>query len=284
MKKHGKYFGPVMMLLASICFSLGGILCKMIPWSAMAINGARDLIGSCIIGIYMLSTGHRLRINRIVLVGAVCMFGVTTLFVMANKMTTAANAIVLQYTAPVWILILMAILFHKKPKKADVITIIAVLIGIVCFFIDSISGGGVVGNLLAILAGVFYAGLFILNSFEDGDAISSLFLGQLAAGVLLTPFVMRETVFSSGTILAVLVLGAVQVGLAYVFFYLGTSHTPPVAASLINGVEPILNPTLVAIFWGERLSALSLLGGGIVIVSILLYNLLTGNSHAEENC
>lgn len=281
MRSNNKFFGPGMMLLASVCFSLGGILCKMIPWSAMAINGARDLIGCLVIGLYMLATKRRLRINRIVIVGAACMFGVTTLFVLANKLTTAANAIVLQYTAPIWILLLMAILFHQKPKRGDIVTVAAVLIGIVCFFVDSLSGGGIAGDLAAILAGMFYAGLFILNSFEDGDAISSLFLGQLAAGVLLTPLVARETDFSGATLCAVLILGVVQVGLAYVFFYLGTAHTPPVTASLINGVEPILNPVLVAIFWGERLSPLSLLGGGIVFGSILIYNLVRAKASAE---
>lgn len=272
LNSRDKAFGPIMMLLACVCFSLGGLLCKMIPWSALAINGARDLIGSLVIGLYMLITRRRLRISRVVIVGAVCMFGVTTLFVMANKMTTAANTIVLQYTAPIWVLILSALLLGKTPRKADILTIIAVLLGIVCFFIDSLSTGGVAGNLLAVLAGVFYAGLFILNSLEDGDAISSLFLGQLSAGILLTPLLARETDFSTGTVSAVLVLGVIQVGLAYVLFYLGTKHTPPITASLIAGVEPILNPVLVALFWGERLSALSLFGGAVVILSILLYN------------
>ena len=279
-KERSKYYGPVMMLLAAICFSLGGLLCKLIPWSALAINGFRDLIGSMILGAYMLITHRRLRVNPVVIFGAVCMFGVTTLFVMANKMTTAANTIVLQYTAPIWVLILMALLFHKKPARADYITIAAVFLGILGFFIDSLSAGGLTGDLLAILAGVFYAGLFILNSFERGDAISSLFLGQLAAGVLLTPLLARETDFSIVPVTAAVILGVVQVGLAYVFFYLGTKHTAPVTASLIAGVEPVLNPVLVAVFWGEHLSPLSLCGAAVVILAILLYNLRGAGNHS----
>ena len=267
-------FGPVMMLLASVCFSLGGLLCKSIPWSALAINGARDLLGCLVIGCYLLVTRHRLRINGVVIAGAVCMFGVTTLFAMANKMTTAANTIVLQYTAPIWIVLLMALFFRQKPRRGDLIAMAAVFIGILCFFIDGLSTGGVAGDFVAVLAGICYAGLFILNSFEKGDALSSLFLGQLAAGVILTPFLARETDFSAAPIAAILVLGLVQVGLGYVFFNLGTKYTPPVTASLIAGVEPILNPILVAVFRDERLTPLAVLGAFIVIAAILLYSVL----------
>ena len=269
-RERSRAFGPVMMLLASACFSLGGLLCKMIPWSAMAINGFRDLLGSLVIGGYLIATRHRLRINGIVIAGAACMFGVTTLFVMANKMTTAANTIVLQYTAPVWIVLLMALFFRQKPKRSDLFAMAAVFAGILCFFVDSLSSGGVTGDIVAVLAGICYAGLFVLNSFEKGDALSSLFLGQLAAGVILTPTLARETDFSAGTMAAVIVLGLVQVGLGYIFFYQGTKHTHPVTASLVAGVEPVLNPILVAVFWGETLTPLAILGAVIVIAAVLL--------------
>ena len=281
-EKRGSFFGPGMMLLASVCFSLGGLLCKLIPWSPLAINGVRDLLGCLVIGAYMLAAKHRLRVNRTVIVGAVCMFGVTTLFVVANKLTTAANTIVLQYTAPIWVMLLMALLFRKKPGRADVAVMIPVLLGVLCFFIDSMEAGGLAGNCAAVLAGIFYAGLFILNAFEDGDAISSLFLGQLAAGVLLTPFLFRETDFSAGPVTAAVILGTVQVGLAYVFFYLGTKHTAPLTASLIAGVEPVLNPLLAAAFTGERLSDLSLCGGAVVFLSILVYNIMGAAAGAKD--
>lgn len=271
-KPRNRAYGPVMMLLASVCFSLGGLLCKMIPWSPMAINGLRDLLGSLVIGGYLLATKHRLRVNGTVIAGAACMFGVTTLFVMANKMTTAANTIVLQYTAPIWIVLLMALFFRQKPRRIDLIAMAAVFAGILCFFVDSLSSGGVAGDIVAVLAGICYAGLFILNSFEKGDALSSLFLGQLAAGVILTPTLARETDFSGSAMTAAVVLGLVQVGLGYIFFYQGTKHTHPVTASLVAGVEPVLNPILVAVFWGETLTPLAVLGAVIVIAAILVYN------------
>ncbi len=267
----GPHYGEIMMALAAVFFSMGGLLCKMIPWSALAINGARDLLGSMVIGCYMIAIHHRPRMNRTVFAGAICMFGVTTLFVMANKMTTAANTIVLQYTAPIWVMIFMAVRFRKKPNRRDIITLCAVFAGILCFFIGSLSAGGILGDLLAVAAGIFYAGLFILNSIEQGDAISSLFFGQLFAGIVFTPLVAREHVFTAETLAAVLILGVIQVGLAYVCFYQGTRYTDPVRSSLIAGIEPVLNPVFVAIFWHETLGSLSVIGAVIVIVAVTLH-------------
>ena len=265
--------GALMVLAASVCFSTGGILLKLVPWNPLAINGARNLIAACVIGAFILATQHRIRFNLTVLVGAVCMAGVTTLFAVANKLTTAGNAIVLQYSAPVWIILLMYVFFRKKPGRLDLITVLLVLIGILCFFFDSLAAGNLPGDILALVSGLFYAGVFMLNQFEKGDALSSMFFGQLLCGITLSPLVAAETDFSPGVLLAVFLLGAVQVGLAYIFFSIGIRTTDPVTASIINAVEPVLNPVLVAVFYGEMLRPLSLAGAAIVVGSILLYNI-----------
>ncbi len=269
------FYGPLMMLIASILFATGGILCKLIPWSPLAINGVRNLLGGLLIGAYLLATHHKLKFNLKILFGAICMCGVTTLFIVANKLTTAANAIVLQYTAPIWIILLSALILKKKPQAREIITILVVLVGIVLFFIDGIGAGNTWGNIAAVAAGVFYAGLFLLNSLPGADALSALFIGQLGTGIILSPLVIKETDFSAVTIIAVVALGIFQVGLAYIFFNLATSHTSPVTASIINGVEPILSSVLVAVFWGEMLTPLSLIGAVIVVAAILIYNILT---------
>ena len=177
-KEEGQYKGPVMLLLASLCFSLGGLLCKMIPWSALAINGVRNLIGSAVLGIYLLATHHRVKMNGTVIFGAVCMGGVTTLFAFANKMTTAGNAIVLEYTAPVWIILMMLLFFGQKPGRADLIALAAVMAGVLCFFIDSLSVGDLAGNVVALLSGIFFAGLFVLNSFKTETPSHPSFSGS----------------------------------------------------------------------------------------------------------
>ena len=272
-KLNSRFVGTACMLAASLCFSTGGLLMKLIPWNPLAVNGARNAIAALVISLYILGTHHKLKFNPTVLVGAVSMAGVTTLYAIANKLTTAGNTIILQYTAPIWIVILMFLFFDQKPDKTSLISILIVFAGILCFFFEGLSTGKWLGDLLALLSGIFYAGVFMLNSFEKGDALSSVFFGQLACGLFLSPMVLRENVFTAPVLLAVFVLGAVQVGLAYIFFTTGTRYTDPVTASIINALEPILNPILVAVFYGEMLGRLSLVGAVIVLSGILYYNL-----------
>ena len=258
--------------LASVCFSTGGLFIKLVPWSALAINGARNLIGAAVIGVYLLATRHRLVFSRRVFIGALSMIGVTTLFALSNKLTTAANTIVLQFTAPVFVILFMAVIYGQRPGKVDLITCFLVLLGVVLFFVDGIQAGNLLGNVTAILSGVCYAGVFMMNTGENTDAISSCFLGQLAAGLIFTPLCFGETDFSLPTMAAVAALGVIQVGGAYILFSIGIQHTPPVTASLITGIEPIMNPLLVAAFYGEQVSVLSIIGSVIVVVSIMSYN------------
>ena len=265
--------GIFAMIGASLCFSVGGLLIKLIPWNPLAINGARNLLACIVIGIYIRAIRHKMKFNRTVLAGAVCMAGVTTLFAIANKLTTAGNAIILQYTAPIWIVLMMALFFGKRPERREVIAILIVLAGIVLFFCESLSAGKLLGDSLALLSGVFYAGVFMLNQFEKGDALSSMFLGQLLCGLALSPLVLRESAFGPEVLIPVFLLGVIQVGLAYIFFSIGIRYTQPVTASIINAMEPILNPLLVAVFYGEMLGKLSILGAVIVIGGILYYNI-----------
>ena len=269
--------------LASVCFSTGGLFIKLIPWSALAINGARNLVGAAVIRLYLLLTRRKVVFSRRVLTGALSMIGVTTLFALANKMTTAANAIVLQFTAPVFVILLMAVIYRQKPTRTDILTCFAVLLGVVLFFVDGIRMGNLPGNVIAVVSGICYAGVFMMNTGKGADAISSCFLGQLAAGILFTPLCLQESDFSVPVLSAVLAMGIIQVGGAYILFSIGIRHTPPVTASLITGMEPIMNPLLVAAFYGEAVSTLSVVGSVIVVFSILAYNLRLARSKPEPS-
>jgi drug/metabolite transporter (DMT)-like permease len=139
--------------LASVAFSTGGLFIKLIPWSALAINGARNLLGALVIGIYMLIRRHRIVFSRQVLLGALSLIGVTTLFAVSNKLTTAANAIVLQFTAPVFVIIFGAILFHEKITPVRVICMAAVLAG--CVLLSGvIESGGLMWSVFGLAMGV----------------------------------------------------------------------------------------------------------------------------------
>ena len=266
--------GVIFVFLASVLYSIGGLCIKVIPWNGMSINGARNLISIVVLGAYLLLTKHRLRLNPFVLLGALSVCGTNTLFSLANKLTTAANTIVLQFTAPIFVVVLSMLFWRKKPKALDLAVCAIVLFGVGCFFVDGLERGGTLGNILALLSGLTYAGVFLLNELPDADPISSVFWGDVLSVLIGLPFLIRETDFAPLVLGSVVILGAFQVALAYIFMCIGLRTTPPVTASLISGIEPVLNPLLVALFYGETVGGLAIAGAVIVIGTVVLYNFL----------
>lgn len=264
--------GILYVLIAAVLFSIGGLCIKLVPWSPLAINGARNFISAIIIGIYLKVTRHKIVINPAVIFGAVCMTGVTTLYCIANKLTTAANTIVLQFTAPIFVIFLMWIFFRERPKRVDIIASAVVFVGIICFFVDGLSTGNMLGNVIAVLSGVAYAGVFMMNSFEKSDSLSSIFLGQTLSAVTCIWFVFGETDFGMTAVGGILALGIFQLALAYIFMAKGLDEVPAVTASLTTAIEPILNPLLVAVFCHEMITPLSFVGAIIVVAAIVGYN------------
>ena len=180
----------------------------------------------------------------------------------------------------------MMLFLKKRPKKLDIIACIAVFGGVICFFVDSLSRGGMLGNILALCAGATYGALFLLRSMPEGDAYSSVFWGSLWGAVAGFPFLLKETDFSVYVLLGIILLGIFQVGLGYILLCLGLQYVSPVTACLITGIEPVLNPILVAIFYHETVGPLSLIGAAVVIFSVVMYNIMQeklDNSTHPEN-
>jgi len=271
---------PLLILAGAVFFSLGGFIIKLIPWGSMAIGGARSLIAGTVIFLYMRLRGHKLVINPSVLLGGGMMCATSTLYVFANKLTTAASAIVLQYTAPIFIIFFMWIFFHKKPDKWDIAAIPVIGFGIVCFFLDSLLGGGgsLLGNLLALLSGATYAVVFMMKVLPGADNLSSVFMGCVMGAVIGLPFLFTETVFTPASIGGILALSVFQFACAYICMAEGLERTPPLTASLIATIEPILNPILAAIILGEQLGIAAFAGAAIVVTGILGYNFLKARS------
>ena len=274
--------GTLFVAISAALYSIGGLCIKVIPWNGMSINGGRTAIALVVIGAYLLWTKHPLRLNRWVALGALSVFGTNALFSLANKLTTAANAIVLQFTVPIFVMLFSALFFRKKPQKLDLAACAVVLGGILFFFLDSLEMGGGLGNVLALLSGVSYAGVFLMNDMPDSDAISSVFWGDVLSAVTGLPFLAHETEFTATAVFSLVILGAFQVGVAYVLLCIGLKTTPPVTASLVSGIEPVLNPILVALFYGETMGRFALIGAAIVVFGVVGYNVLLAKKPAEE--
>ncbi|MCF0122899.1 MAG: EamA family transporter [Ruminiclostridium sp.] len=266
--------GLLFVFIASVLFSIGGLCVKVIPWNSLSINSFRSIISVCILLVFAKVTHRKLKFTPGVLAGAVAMCATTTLYAAANKLTTAANTILLQFTAPVFVILFLMLFFKEKPRRLDLITCVVVFGGIACFFMDSLGTGHMVGDILALLSGVGYAWVFMMNKIPGGDPLFATILGQGMGAVIGFPFLLQETDFSAPGLTAAIVLGVFQLGIAYIFFTTGIRYVSPVSASLVAGIEPILNPLLVAFVLGEMITPLSLLGGAIVFVSIMTYNVL----------
>lgn len=272
-----KLRGTVYVLLSAVCFSLGGLLIKSIPWSPIAIQGTRSFFSLLVIGGYMLINKRKVVINRAVILGALFNFVMAITFVMATKMTTAANAIVLQFTEPVFVILLLWILYKKRPQKDAVLASAVVFIGILLFFFESLTAGGMIGNLLAIFSGFTYALVFLMKGFPGADFESSILLSNVLSVVVGIPSYLKE---SENTLVIwgwVVLLGTLQCGLSYILLSKGLDEVSPIAASLTSTIEPILNPLLVAWFYGEKIGGIAIVGACLVVGASTLYNIWQTN-------
>lgn len=265
--------GIIFTVLSAVCFATGGLLIKLNTMSSMSINGLRSFLSFFVFVGYMVYTRHAIRFNWQVLIGVVANSLMNITFIMANKLTTAANAIILQFTLPIYIILLLWVFQKKKPDRVSVLASALSFVGILFFFFDSISAGGMAGNVLALISGFFYAVVFLIKKIPGSDFESSALISFGLNFVIGIPFYMRESDWGATNVVTIIVLGIVQIGLAYIFLNMALDKVPPVGASLISMIEPVLNPVLVAIFYGETIGAVSLVGAAIVLGSALYYNL-----------
>ena len=259
------------MIAASVCWSFGGLCIEFIPWGAMSIVGLRAVLAAAVFVIYRRSI--KIRFTRGTVFSAVSLAATTLLFVFANKLTTAAAAILLQFTAPIFIILIELAFYRKKPGVAELIAVFVTVCGMVLFFADRLDEGGMLGNILAIASGLSFAGVFVFNKRPDTDTNQSLLLGFLINAVIGLPFVITGVTAEPAAWAAVLFLGIVQVGLAYVFFSLGIKKTPALLACLITAMEPVLNPVWVALATGEIPGPFALAGGTVIVLTVVGYNL-----------
>lgn len=261
------------MLLCAALWSIAGIFIKMIPWNAFAVASLRSLVAGIVIAIYMRIRHFRFVPCRRALIAGLLEGGVYLCFVLANKLTTAANAIVLQFTSPVFIVIYSALYFHEKIKRSDLLVVLFTLAGIALFFFDRLQGGYILGNCVAILAGMIMAGMFMaIGSLKGEERFSAVLIGQIFAFLVGLPFCLfGKLTFTPAAVLSVLILGIFQLGISYILYAKSAEYCPPLACCLLGALEPLLNPVWVFLFNGERPGIFALIGAVIVIGAVTIW-------------
>ncbi len=265
---HTKSVG--LLLGGALCWSLAGVLFKHVEWPGLAVSGGRGLIAA----LFLLAVTWRslhFTWSPLQLGAATAYAACTILFTLANKMTTAANAILLQYTAPVWIALLGAWLLGERTTRADWLTIAAVLGGLAVFFYEGLQLGNIAGLVVALASGLGFAVMTILmRKQKHASALESIILGNLLSFLIGVPALWTAPALPATGWLALGLLGVVQLGLAYLLYAKAIKHVTALEAVLIPVIEPILNPVWVMIAVGERPSPLALLGGAIVLGAVTL--------------
>lgn len=261
----------ILLLTTALLWSTGGLLIKWIQWPMLGISGARSAIAA--IFLILVFRPGAFRLNRYLIGGALAYAVCVTSFVVANKLTSAANAILLQYTAPLHVAVFGFWFLGERPRRVDWVALALALAGMLLFFFDDLTLAGVWGNAAALLSGIGFAWMALfLRRQKDANPLHSVILGNLMAAVVALPFMFHSAPSVQGWI-GLSLLGVFQIGMAYALFAMAIRHVTALEALLIPTIEPILNPIWVLLLLGERPGPLAIVGGAIILSAVTLRGL-----------
>ena len=268
--------GMFCMMLASILWSLTGLFVKLLTWNVFVTLSLRGFATVLTLYLYMRFKGIPVAISRGTLTVGVFLGMCNTLFIMACKLTSSANAVVLQYTSPIYIALFFWLFKKNKPRTQDITALVLTLIGILVIFSNQISHGGLQGDILAALSGIMMAGMHISNGkLKAHEHLSGLMLGQLFNGLTAFPaLITSNPSYTLTNITLIIFMGSIQMCLSYLLFARASKTCKPLSCSLLSTIEPVLNPIWVFLLLGEVPSINSIIGGIIVVTAVTSWNAL----------
>lgn len=275
------------LVLCALLWSSGGFLIKSVDWNPIAITGVRSLIATVFMCIFLhrhpifyiqssVSAGRKAKIDKTATLnlwmGAICYCLTMILFVCANKITTAANAILLQYTNPIWIILFGPLLLGEKNRKSDYMAVLGVLVGMILFFSDGLEGGRLLGNIIGILSGVSMGFMSIfMRRQKNASPEDSFILSHILTFVISIPFCFGSPLQNAGVgIACLLALGIFQIGIPSLLYSIGISGEGALTSMLISMIEPVMNPVWVILIFHEVPTVGTIVGGIIILSTIIL--------------
>ncbi len=254
------------MMAAAFLWSLGGVLIKLVDWNPLAIAGMRSLIAAIVIFLFLkkpVFTWSTAQVGAAVAYACVMIF-----FVTSTRLTTAANAALLQFTSPIYIGLFSFFVLREKVSRIDWMAILLVMIGMALFFLDDLSFSHFWGNVVGVFTGISFAAMvLLLRKQKDARPMESVLLGNILAGVITLPF-MFQSMPSAHSWIGLFLLGTVQLGLAYLFYATAVKHLSAIESALIPVIEPLFNPIWVLLFVGEAPGFWTFIGGVLVVVGV----------------
>jgi DME family drug/metabolite transporter len=279
-------YSPLLLVLAAaIIWSTGGLFIKWTTLSGLELSFGRSLLAAITVAIFTRREGFGL--NRVTALAAILYAALLLLFVLATKETTAANAIFLQYTAPLYVLVLEPIFYKEKFRQRDLLTVIFCVIGMSLFFVGKLRPQDVTGNILALASGVCFASYFLLlrhSSSRDVNRASSVIYGNLLVVLIAAPAGLKALPnINLHDALSVVYLGVVQIGVAYTLFTLGMARgIRSLDAGIVGYIEPVLNPVWVFLVIGEQPSKWALIGGAIIVGAVVVHTTLKAKEGSKQ--
>lgn len=275
----------ILTCIVALMWSLAGLNIKMIHWPSYAIAGGRSLIAALLLCPLILKNkreGIDCKINRYVLGGALCYVAFNYCFIISTKLATSAIAIMMQYTAPIYVAVLSWLFLKERIARADIISMVFVFGGMLLFFMDSAGGGSALGKLIAVFNGITFAGISIfLRLQKDGNPVMSMFLGNVFSAIAGLPFMLTAGVPDFFSLLFLLLAGGLA-ALSYTLYAIASTGLSALETVLIPIIDPTLNPVWVFLFLGEAPGALSVAGACVVLISVTI-RVIYGIKKDKEN-
>lgn len=270
-----KRSGRLMIAATAILWGLAGVCVKNICWSSLSIMAVRSLGGLLLFGAVRKS--FRMRLSKKNILAAVFTSATSILYMMGIKNTNAATAIVLQYTAPIIVLLIGIAVYKRKPSISEIIAVAVVFAGCVLSFSDNMNGGHLLGNILSLASGFTFAIQIVVMADGDTDADDSMMISLLMSVLICAPFMLFDRGLADtdgNTIFWILVMCLFQYGLSNILYTKGCQRISDLECSLLLTLEPIFNPIPVALVCGEWMGARALAGFALVIVGIVFYTVM----------
>lgn len=253
----------------ALMWSLAGFNIKMIEWSPYAIAAGRSLVAVILLAPMVLRKGFQ-KIDRYVIGGAICYAAFNYCFITSTTLTSSAIAIMMQYTAPIYVALLSWLFLRERVGWADIISVGFVFLGMIFFFLDSNSGGSLKGNIVSIFNGITFAGISIfLRLQKDGNPALSMYLGNVISAVAGLPIMWNAGMPDTISLLFLLLAGLL-VAVSYTLYAKASTGLSALETVLIPIIDPVMNQVWVFLFLDERPGALTIVGAAVILVSVTI--------------
>ncbi len=274
--------GPLLVFLSALCWSFSGVLGKNLSWNGFTKTGVRAVVAVLIYACYRKT--FRVKLCKSTLLGALGVCLTSLMYMIALTLTTSANAIVLQYSMPIYVVLINYVAFRTKPGLKELTAVPLLMLGVaLCCVGGSVSEKplphAMLGNIIALCSGLTFSLVFLAGRLKGADSVGYTYFGNCLSMLLLVSVCFDKNVRfgcdadSLRDWLLILLMG-VSLGMGYLLLGIGLRTASPVTAAVLENLEPVLNPVWVFAFLGERPAATGLIGCAIVLVTVTLYSVL----------